>query len=164
MNDTTPSTTIETDIAIGTATVRFGQQLLKQLLVELSDLAGTWVATPEARQQQTIDRLKLEIERGIDQALHTVAAAGFDARVAKLESIAIKDDAKLILKVASLAYLDELAEHIGGNVMLVLVDPEEYLKGMEEIKAQPDQPDLPLAEQQPAPGAPPVETIQEEYL
>lgn len=40
--------------------------------------------------------------------------------------------------------MHELADRVGSRAIVVFADPKEYTDGMDQIKAQADQPELPL--------------------
>lgn len=122
-----------------------GAGLLKALLDEVARLRQPWQNTAQAEQQQVIERLRNAVEQHVSIGVRKVAAIGFTAYAGELNSMAVKDGIKLsVMLHKGVARTDELLDHVGAAVLVVLADSTEYLEGMEKIKAQADQPELPL--------------------
>jgi hypothetical protein len=135
--------------------------LLRTLVDELRTLQNPWHATPEAVQEQVIDRLRVGVLQASARAVGVIASAGFTSFAGKLESLSIKDGIKANLKLDPVKqWLDVLVEDVGSNVMLVIASPQQYAHGIEEVKGDPDQTELPIgpageAQPQPEDGAAP---------
>ena len=127
------------------ASNHLGAQLLKVLMDEITRPREPWAKISEAEQTQTIERMKNAVHQQVDIAVRMIAAGGCAAFPAELESMNVKDGIKLSLVVAKgVPRRDELMDHVGSTVMVVAMDSAQYLEGMDKIKAQADQPELPL--------------------
>ncbi|MGD9885814.1 MAG: hypothetical protein AB7U95_37525 [Reyranella sp.] len=131
--------------AIATIEALIGQRLLKKLHEEITNLPDVWQRVSEAEQARIIERMRQSVETAVRAAVSGIASAGFAWAPAALESLTIKDGAKatLILSRGTEA-MHEFADRVGSPVVVVFADPKEYLEEMHEIRAQADQPSLPL--------------------
>lgn len=122
-----------------------GLALLKRMHVELTQLQTPWQNTPEAQQQQILDRLRAGVYEAVGAAVRRIAGEGFAHVAVTIDSLSIKDEAKAAISVprASSA-MHDLADMVGQRAMLVFVDEKAYTANMERLKALADQPELPL--------------------
>ena len=122
-----------------------GAQLMRALYDEVTQIRIPWIATPRDQQQEVLDRLRAQVDIAVHRAVREIAVAGFRHIIAHIDSIAIKDKAKVVLVMArGNSELHEVADRIGTKALIVFADPSEYLGGMEALQAQVDQPELPL--------------------
>lgn len=127
-----------------------GGTLLAALLQEIRRLDKPWPNTPEEEQQRVIDRLGKAVDDHVRRAVNQVAKCGFPFAVGTLESLAIKDGVKAAVKFGRAAEsIHTLMDHVGTGVLIVFADPTKFVEGMERIKADVDQPELPLEQQAP---------------
>lgn len=125
-----------------------GLALLKRMRTELVQLQTPWQNTPQDKQQQILDRLRAGVYEAVGTAVRRIAGEGFPHVAVSIESLSIKDEAKAAISVprASSA-MHDLADMVGQRAILVFVDEKAYTANMEKLKAQADQPELPLEEQ-----------------
>lgn len=124
-----------------------GQFLVKALYEEITQLRTPWVVTPQQQQQQVLERLQEHVEKAVGIAVSRIAVAGFSHLVAQVDSLTIKDGAKAVLSLArGTEAMHEVADRVGSSALLVFADPQDFIAGIDAIKSQADQPDLPLGE------------------
>lgn len=124
-----------------------GGKLLAALLQEVRRLDKPWPNTPEAEQQRVIDRLRTAVDEAVRGAVNSVAQGGFPFAVGNLESLGIKDGVKAQVKFARTdEAVHTLMDAVGTMVLIVFADHNAFTEGMERIKADVDQPELPLEE------------------
>lgn len=122
-----------------------GTQLMKALYEEITNLRMPWIVTPQQQQQEVLDRLRAQVDLAVRSAVRQLATVGFNHIAAQIDSLAIKDEAKVVLMMARGSQeLHEVADRVGTRALIVFADPAEYTDGMEQLKAQADQADLPL--------------------
>jgi len=135
------------------AAANLAGDLLRVLVDEIRTLQEPWHSTSEAAQQAVIDRLRMGVLQASAKAVREIASAGFTSFAGSLESLAIKDGIKASLKLAPVAqWLDVLVEDVGSSVLLVIARPLDYAGSIDEIRADPDQAELPIAEPAPESG------------
>lgn len=121
-----------------------GAELLRALVAEISLLPKAWQNTPEAEQQAIIDRLRQQVQYQVGHAVRRIAASGFPHAIAQVDSLAIKGKVKCVLLIGPGSAMQELTERVGSQAVLVLTDPEQFLGGMYQVRAEADQRDLPM--------------------
>lgn len=140
MTESTESTSI-TD----TLKDLIGQRLVKALFEEITNLRMPWSITPQQQQQEVLDRLQEHVENAVSAAVSGIASAGFTYAPARIDSLAIKDEAKAtILLARGTEAMHVFADRVGSAVVVVFADPKDYTEQMAVIMATPDQPRLPL--------------------
>lgn len=127
-------------------TDNMGTFLLRVLRDELVN-QGAWQSLPEQQQQRALDRMGEQIGNATKMAARRIVATGQPSITATLQQITVKDGVKatLLFDRAEEA-LDALMHRVGSNLVLVLVDPNDYQRGVDEFIADADQPELPLEE------------------
>jgi GTP:adenosylcobinamide-phosphate guanylyltransferase len=119
-----------------------GHDLL-DLLVHEVEQTVTWKGMTEMQIQTVIDRLRARVQKLVTEALAILLKGEYPNCKAVLESVAIKDGIKAVLKIGRTEHhLIELAEHVGTPVVLVMADPGKYLEHIEKVRAARDQRDL----------------------
>lgn len=122
-----------------------GTELMRAMYEEITQQRIPWIATPEQQQREVIDRLRAKVEMAVQTAVRRLATMGFTHVVAQVESLTIKDEAKAVLLLSrGTEAMHELADNVGSRAVIVFADPADYTDGMHVIKAQADQPALPL--------------------
>lgn len=122
-----------------------GQQLMGALYDEITNMRIPWPVTPQQQQQEILDRLRAAVEHAVTVAVKRLATGGFEYVVAEIDSLTIKDDAKAALVLPrGTQDIHALADRVKSKVVIVFADPQDYIDGMHEFKAQADQPPLPL--------------------
>lgn len=122
-----------------------GQALMRALFDEVTNIRTPWAATPQQQQQELLDRLQHQVGEAVRIAVSRIAMQGFQHISASIESLTIKDEAKAVLLLSrGSEELHTLADRVGSRAIIVFADHTEYTDGMNAIKAQADQPSLPL--------------------
>ena len=129
-----------------------GQYLMRALFDEITNIRIPWAVTPQQQQQDLLDRLRRQVDEAVRVAVSRIAMQGFSHISASIESLTIKDEAKAALLLSrGSEELHTLADRVGSRAIIVFADHAEYTDGMDAIKAQADQPSLPLEDgEQPA--------------
>jgi hypothetical protein len=124
-----------------TAEDTVGMQLLRATLDEIEAHAA-WRSFPEAKQKEVLYRVKAQITNAVQGAVRLIALGGFEGTAAKLKAISeTEDGAKATLELSSIA---PLSGCVGRRVVLMVVDMEDYVAGLDAIQAEADQHELPL--------------------
>lgn len=135
--------------------------LLRALVDEVRTLPDVWQKIPEAQQQQIIDRLSIEVRRQTRELLRAVAAMDFGHFDGSLESLTVKDGVKAVLKLPAVGPLEHLLAQVGGSATLVIASSDALEEGLEKVRADADQPDLPLEDELPEDTDPGVRTAED---
>jgi antitoxin component of RelBE/YafQ-DinJ toxin-antitoxin module len=126
-------------------TDNMGTYLMRVLRDELVHMPDVWRSLPEEQQQRILDRMGTQISSATKLAARRIVSTGQPSITATLQQITVKDGVKatLLFDRAEEA-LDALMHRVGSNLVLVLVDPNDYQTGVDEFTADADQPELPL--------------------
>lgn len=119
--------------------------LIAATLGELKAAPTVWQKMSEAQQQEVIDRVTNRVTHNIAQAVMMIAAENRPSIRAKLAAVTIKDDLKATV-LLSRHHPDrhEFIDSAGQEILIVLVNAEQFTGGKDDIKPDPDQPALPL--------------------
>jgi DNA segregation ATPase FtsK/SpoIIIE-like protein len=130
---------------VGIADKHLGTSLLSALIDELKALPDVWQKMPAHQQAEVIDRLKERVGYEIQQAAFMMASNDCVYVVAQLDTVTFKAGVEAKLKIhPGSPHRLELADNAGQSVLIVLTNVEEYVGGMDDIKADPDQKTLPI--------------------
>ncbi|MBI7308336.1 cell division protein FtsK [Pseudomonas aeruginosa] len=122
-----------------------GKSLLQGLIQEIRIMPDCWQKLPEAKQQDIIDRLERQVRNAATIAVHTIAGAERETVYGKLESIAAKDKMKAVIVVNhSSPNKHDLLDAVNEDCLLIIGGAAEFLDGMKDVKADPDQNPLDL--------------------
>lgn len=122
-----------------------GKHLKELILQELKVLQDPWDKTPEKRQDEALARIDMAVKSMIRAAIIALAGKGYDAVSAVVDSVTFKDGVKTTLKThLATEATHALADAQGESVVVVIADPDDFFGGMDEVKSDPDQPDMPL--------------------
>lgn len=119
--------------------------LIAATLDELKAAPAVWQKMSEAQQQEVIYRVTNRVTHNIEQAVTMIAAEARPSIRAKLAAVTIKDDLKATV-LLSRHHPDrhEFIDSAGQEILIVLLNAEQFTGGADGIKADPDQPALPL--------------------
>lgn len=127
--------------------------LVTAVIDELKAAPDVWQKLPQARQDEVIDRVVRRCKALVGTAVRLIAADGRDVIRADLEQITAKDEIKAVCKLAK---HDEkrhaLLDAVGKPVLIVVASAEPFMGG-DVPTSEPDQRDLPVADQGAGPGA-----------
>lgn len=124
--------------------------LVGLVIDELKAAPDVWQRLSQGRQDDVIDRVRHRCEQMVRQAVRLIAADGREVITADLEQITAKDEIKAVCKLAKHDQnRHALLDAVGKPVLLVVASHQQFLGG-ELPKSDPDQPDLPVADNCPA--------------
>lgn len=133
------------DVVTDVAARTLGKALLQALKDEIAAVPDVWQKMTSAAQAPVLDRLAARIEHEVGRAIRILAAGDRPTITATLESVTIKEGAKLALKVGTISEeLHVLLDQVGSAVLVTLIDPETYTKSASEVQPDADEPELPL--------------------
>ncbi|HEK0057212.1 TPA: cell division protein FtsK [Pseudomonas aeruginosa] len=122
-----------------------GKSLLQGLIQEIRILPDVWQKLSEAKQADVIERLEQQVRNAATIAVHTIAGAERETVYGKLESIAAKDKMKAVIVVNhSSPNKHDLLDAVNEDCLLIIGGAAEFLDGMKDVKADPDQNPLDL--------------------
>jgi S-DNA-T family DNA segregation ATPase FtsK/SpoIIIE len=120
--------------------------LIETCRFELHNLKAPYHKLNEGQQQEVIDRLTEKVEEAVELAVRIIAARDvvsvpMDIRSIKVEAKALTVTAKVDANEPSNAELTKSA----GKLCLLVLAPNDYNDGLDDIQPDRDQSDLPLA-------------------
>ncbi|HHX6948761.1 TPA: cell division protein FtsK [Pseudomonas aeruginosa] len=122
-----------------------GKSLLQGLIQEIRILPDVWQKLSEAKQTDVIERLEQQVRNAATIAVHTIAGSDRDTVYGKLESFTAKDKVKAVFTVSpSSPNQDQLFGAVHQDCLLIIGGAAEFLDGMKDVKADPDQNPLDL--------------------
>jgi gamma-glutamyl phosphate reductase len=119
-----------------------GKDLLAALMQEVKVLPDVWQKLNEEQQGNSIDRMRRQVEALVVKTIGILSAKSMVQVAADIESIAIKDGTKAVLKISGRNTHDsmnQLYESVGQGVFVTLANVEQFLGGMDDVKPEPDQ-------------------------
>lgn len=118
-------------------------QVTETLIDEIRALDKPWHHTSESQQAVVIARLSDRVYNAMQNAVSILAAVGHPAVICNLFEVKFKDSIRGVVTVAPGSQMrHQLADHASKDVVLVLTDPNVFMQGLEDIKADADQPRL----------------------
>jgi len=118
-------------------------QLTESLIDEIKALDKVWFQTPEAQQAVVIARLSDSVYNAMQKAVQVISAVGHKAVICNLFSVTFKDGVRAVITVGPGSDMrHELADYATKDCVLVLADPSIFMQGLQDIKADADQPKL----------------------
>lgn len=145
MTEETQDTESSEEVASFEAYELLGRDLLELVMQELKAMPDVWQKLSEDRQADVIDRATRSIKEAARDAINLIVSNGFERVSAQVDGVQIKDDIKATLKVYrhnNASSLDELYQAHGQDILIVLASAQDFDARMEEIVADPDQPEL----------------------
>lgn len=122
-----------------------GKSLLQGLIQEIRILPDVWQKLSEAKQTDVIERLEQQMRNAATIAVHTIAGSDRDTVYGKLESFTAKDKVKAVFTVSpSSPNQEQLFGAAHQDCLLIIGGAAEFLDGMKDVKADPDQNPLDL--------------------
>lgn len=121
--------------------------LLGALVKELKVLPDIWAKLPELEQNEIIDRLRKQVGDITRQAVRLIASEKRTTVAADLKKVVFGDHIEAVFTIAARDPSRlELADSRGQACLIVVTDAAAHMGGMDNIKADPDQRDLPLSD------------------
>lgn len=115
--------------------------LMQFMIDEIRQMPDVWVKLSEEKQNEIIDRVEKQARSNVARAVDIVLSDGRPSVSARIDKIEFKKGIKIVLD----AYLDEEYKHAlvdhgrRGEVMVVLVNKDQYTGGPKTVEADPDQ-------------------------
>jgi hypothetical protein len=120
-----------------------GANLLKTLITQIEKLPKPWLQLSQSEQERVIFHLREGVESSVRTVVKTIASGNFMNIPASVDSVTFKDGVKAVLKLAKGSDSTHmLADAQGGQVLIVIASPGEYIEGIENVKAKADQSEL----------------------
>lgn len=116
-------------------------QIMRAMLVELAILSPRYQAMEQAKQQETIDRLRDALIDTIDHAVHTIAAKSYESLPVKLAKAQLKEGIQFQVNVLGTPSNSGWVDQVGKEAMLVFCDPTGFTLGLASFKAPDNQRD-----------------------
>lgn len=118
--------------------------LIEVSLRELRRLPAAWAKTSQQQQGMIIERISDDIADAVRNAIYIIAARGTKAVPLQLKRIQVDKGLTVTGNVEhDTPHLHDLVDHAGKLCLLVLA-PNDYDEGLDLIKPDEDQPELPL--------------------
>jgi hypothetical protein len=120
-----------------------GANLLKALITQVEKLPKPWQQLSQSEQERVIFHLREGVESSIRVIVKTIAAGDFMNIPAAVESVTFKGGVKAVVKLAKgTDGAHSLADCEGRQVLIVIASPDEYIEGIDQVKAKADQSEL----------------------
>lgn len=110
-----------------------GKQILKAMLVELQVHSPRYVALPEDKQQEVIDRLRDALADTINHAVYQIAAKSYDSLPVKLVKAQLKEGIQFQVNVTGTPAHSGWVDQVGKEAMLVFCDPTGFTMGLDSF-------------------------------
>lgn len=120
--------------------------LMQFITDKLKQLPKPWQELTESEQKDYIGNVEFEAEHVIRSLVRIISANNFESTGAVVESVTFKNGVKGVLQLRKGEAAHSLAEHEGQAVTIVFADPEDFLSSEGKPKADKDQPDLELVD------------------
>lgn len=118
--------------------------LASMLVQELRLLPDIWPKIGEEEQGEILDRVRKRVLDSVREAVRLIAAAERTTVGCQLKKVSFSDKAEAVFSLAKHdpAAMD-LAHAQGLSCLIVVMDPGQFLGGVDDVKPDADQPDLP---------------------
>lgn len=121
------------------------------MLTRFRGFGKTWKDMTEAEQQDAANAFDLAARQTVRKAVQLLTSWDWPRVVARLGDMKIIGGEKTRIEVKAIAsniadYRNAIGEHVGSEVMILMVDSEAFLAQRAPAKTEPDQPDLPMGE------------------
>lgn len=119
--------------------------LMQLVLGEIRAAPDVWPKLSQYKQDEVIDRVQRRCADAVRQCVQLIACKGRTAIPGALDSVTVKDGLKAVIKFSQAdPNRHELIDATGRSVIVIVADAAEFSGGTDEVKSQPDQPDLPI--------------------
>lgn len=129
--------------AVEMAAETMSGDLLAALVDEIRNAPDVWQKMSEFDQEDVILRLTSRVQDNVRQAVEIIASSNRPTIVATVESVTVKEGIKAVLTLQKHdAHRHELVDAAGQSVLLIVAGASEFYGGVDQVKADPDQPTL----------------------
>lgn len=129
---------------LATVNATMGKRVMATLIDEIRAFPEFRDMTEE-HQQKVIDRMAQHVDLAVQEGVRRILAGGFPSVTAKLTRITVDETVKAVLAFTT-EELHALTDHVGSNIVVALVDPEQHTYGLDQFEVDADQPELPLGD------------------
>lgn len=113
------------------------------ILDEIRNQQKPWQQASESEQQAVIDRCTAKAEHILERATHIIASEGRQVVEGEIESVAIKDGVKAVIKIRNDKHnRDLVGDAQGQQVLIVCAGAEAFSGERSPEKPAPDQGDM----------------------
>lgn len=110
------------------------------ILQFVKELQKPWQQLGELEQRSLVDKIEKRVGGLVDECVQIISAEGRKVMIGKLESLAVKDGIKAVVKISSADDLrHEAMDSVGKHVLLVVTDKTEFTGQKAPAEVQPDQ-------------------------
>lgn len=121
--------------------------LLGALVQELKVLPDIWTNLPEAEQNEIIERVRKRVGDNVRKAVRLIASEKRTTVAADLKKVVFGDHIEAVFTIAARDPSRlELADSRGQACLIVVTDAAAHMGGLDDVKGDPDQRDLPLSD------------------
>lgn len=125
----------------------------EMMMIVRSEMQKPWPQMTQDEQERKVARVEFLCRDVVRKCVEAIASSGRDVVRGTLGALAVDKNRNFVTKITfdALADGDKLAviDHINRGVHLILMDSEEYAQSQERYETEPDEPGLPLEDQQP---------------
>jgi hypothetical protein len=133
--------------AVEMASETVAGDLLETLIRELKVLPDIWAKLPEHEQTEIIDRVRKRVGDNVRRAVRLIASEKRVTVAADLKKVVFGDHIEAVFTIAARDPSRlELADSRGQACLIVVTDAAAHMGGLDDVKGDPDQRDLPLSD------------------
>lgn len=133
--------------AVEMASETVAGDLLEVLIRELKVLPDIWAKLPEHEQTEIIDRVRKRVGDNVRRAVRLIASEKRVTVAADLKKVVFGDHIEAVFTIAARDPSRlELADSRGQACLIVVTDAAAHMGGLDDVKGDPDQRDLPLSD------------------
>ncbi|MDQ0132639.1 hypothetical protein J2T08_000540 [Neorhizobium galegae] len=115
------------------------------MLTHIRSMETPWSKMSEAAQSDKIYAISNASETIVRRAVAMIAARGQDPMFGRISKFTVKDEIKSeLIAPSSVANIEKVAENIGQPCIVIFANPDQFIGQKAEPKADKDQPDLPI--------------------
>lgn len=120
------------------------EALMKSIIRAMKEMPKPWKQLKEGEQDGVIAKLDYDVKEALRSAVMLIAADGRPNIVVQLEQVVFKDSIKATVTLSKAGESrHQLADAVGGSVILVIADAQPYTKG-KRPEPEPEQQGLNL--------------------
>jgi hypothetical protein len=133
--------------AVDMASETVAGDLLAALVQELKVLPDIWPKLPEHEQNEIIDRVRRRVGDNVRKAVRLIASEKRVTVAADLKKVVFGEHIEAVFTIAARDPSRlELADSRGQACLIVVTDAGAHMGGLDDVKGDPDQRDLPLSD------------------
>ncbi len=118
--------------------------MMNIVIEQVQQQQDVWQKLSESEQTYAINRIEDRCREAVKNCITIIASNGLPVLPAVVDQVVFKDGCKAVLKPKYGPLGLDLAQKVGSEVLLILASSAEYLGDDGKPQADPDQPALPL--------------------